>query len=349
MVNDYPLKRVIDIHDTSQYARLTNNAGIKKNTIVGETFKLLCDVFNGPLTIPKVKGRLARKATERVPINAKDERGRTLLILACINNKQDLVCFLLENYGQEISVGESDKEGNTSLHYACFGGRQSLIAKLTSEMVKRGIDIKTKNQEGLTAVEMALKNNNICAAEVVVRELHANFVDAANVEDLVCQHKSRFPNLFITGEQESLKEWSSDGNHTQTIGLPSISRAKSHPSCRETTRHSTMLTPRCDTRRSSKSMCSHLFALRSMQDTAAYRQGFPLVKDAEKHDLSARESCSTSYRTASPLASQTGIESRRGSSRKRATTMNIKPGSACHSLKALRTKKSHSIPKVNYK
>ena len=347
MVNDYPLKRVIDVHDTSQYARLTNNTGVKKNTIVGETFKVLCDVFNAPLSIPKVKGRLARKVTERIPINTTDEQGRTLLILACINNKQDLVCFLLENYGQEIRVGERDKEGNTALHYACLVGRQSLIAKLTSEMVRKGIDIKTKNQEGLTAVEMALKNNNICAAEVVVRELHANFAGAVNVEDLVDQHKFRFPSLFITGEQQSLKEWSSDGNHTQTIGLPSISRPKSHQPCQETTRHSAMQTPRYDTRKSSLRMCSHLLALRSMQDTAAYRQGFPLVKDAEKHDVSARESCSTSYRTASPLA--TGIELRRGSSRKRSTTMNVKPGSACHSLKALRTKKSHSIPKVNYK
>ena len=335
------------LDNTSQRARKMNKIDGGKFSLVMEAYRSLCEIFSAPLSIRKVKGRMARRMLEKIAINAEDEQGRTLLILACLDNKEDIVRFLLESYSEVISFDQCDKKGNTALHYACLGGRKSLIAKLITAMINRGVNIKRANQEGLTAVDLALRNGNFHVAEIIIKELYANRLDSTFLEDPVCRCNYTVPNLFITDKHHSLDNQSLECNPAQGIAFPSILRAKSHGSFKEVGGYSPTVVPKFDARKSSKAMCSHLLTLRSMQETAAYRQGFPLVNSHKKGDPIRIKPFSSRYRTLSPIPSQTGVRSRRGSTYMGSIAINIKPEeSTCSTDKTLYARRSQNATKM---
>ena len=303
---------------------------------VRETYRSLCEIFSIPLSIQRVKERMARRVLEKVPINAVDEWGRTLLILACLDNKQDIVGFLLESYSEVISLDRCDRKGNTALHYACMGGRKPLIAKLMTEMINKGVTIKKVNKEGMTAGDLALRNSNIDAAEIIIKELYGNRLGG----------KFAVPNLFITEKHHAFNDQSLKHNPARKIGLPSIWNAKCHESFKEVGSYPPTVIPKFDPRKTSKAICSRLLALRSIQDTVAYRQGFPLISGPKKDDSTRRESSSSRYRTLSPIVPQTGVESRRGSLYRGSIVISITAEeSAGSSSKTIHTRKFHNMNK----
>ena len=316
---------------------------------VWKTYKSLREIFNTPLFAPRVQENMARKIVKKALLNSVDEQGRTLLMLACLDNKQDIVVFLLENYDEQINVDTIDRIGNTALHYACLGARTTLISKLLAKMRNKGINIKKVNQEGLTAVDVALKNGNIDAAEVVKKELDANHVYSLYMADPRCPHNRVLPDLVTTAKQRTMGDQGLEYTQTRGAMLPPIPGAKSNEPIQEEV-DPPMLISKPDPHKNSKAICSYLLSLRSMQDTISYRQGFPLIKDKEEHVVSRTGSCTSRCRTAVSSASQTGEESRQGSSHRGSTAIIPNPESVCSSHKTLRTpKKFNSINSMKHR
>ena len=57
---------------------------------------------------------------------------------------------------ERVEVGAKDVKGNTALHYAASNG----LRKCVEYLVAHGADLCSENVDGLTACELALKNNH---------------------------------------------------------------------------------------------------------------------------------------------------------------------------------------------
>eukprot|EP01016_Furgasonia_blochmanni_P046407 TRINITY_DN6681_c0_g1_i3.p1 TRINITY_DN6681_c0_g1~~TRINITY_DN6681_c0_g1_i3.p1 ORF type:complete len:526 (+),score=75.36 TRINITY_DN6681_c0_g1_i3:104-1579(+) len=87
----------------------------------------------------------------------------TLLHIACLNNKIDIVHFLIDQVKSSsenvleaqrvlnIWVNQKNKEGYTPLHYAAYRGNIELVKLLESY----GADIEDKNENGLNVIHIA--------------------------------------------------------------------------------------------------------------------------------------------------------------------------------------------------
>lgn len=312
----------------------------KKFPCVNETYKSLCETFNIPIYVPRVRRRLATKIAKRIPINSVDAKGRTLLICACAENKQDIAFFLLDNYEEDIGVGNCDAKGNTALHYACMSGRPSLVARLTLEMVKRRVDLKRANKQGHTPVDTALRYGNAYAADIVIQEVSATRLDVLFTEEdsMLSYEQPPFnANLFVTEEPTVYDE-----ECIEAVTLPKIGRAKRGIPTQ--TRREESPIPSFDPRKSSKVMCSHLLYLRAMQESCTYRSGFPdkganrsphINITEPKRDRNSVSSLSTLQKDARPRTSNS-----------LSVFEGIKPESINSSTRRIRTRGSLSTGRI---
>ena len=84
----------------------------------------------------------------KINYNPIDYLGFTPLIKACASQAYEVVkAFLRSN---EIKINFQDKIGNTALHYLCEDEK----FELAIELIKKGGDVKIKNNEGKTALDL---------------------------------------------------------------------------------------------------------------------------------------------------------------------------------------------------
>ena len=110
-----------------------------------------------PLDISCLKGDAA---TTRVLLefganpNLRNQAGATPLHDAALNGNREVVELLLMKGADANAVARED--GSTPLHYAASFGRLEAVALL----VKYGADVTRKNAAGVTAVQLADRNNH---------------------------------------------------------------------------------------------------------------------------------------------------------------------------------------------
>ncbi len=85
-----------------------------------------------------------------ISVNERDDCGRTPLMFAARNGRDDAVAALLHH---GANVNAADGEGNTALHHAATGGHCDAAALL----LKAGADLGAKSKDGLTPLEKAEK------------------------------------------------------------------------------------------------------------------------------------------------------------------------------------------------
>lgn len=83
-------------------------------------------------------------------INAKDNTGKTPLVLAITNAPTDTVELLL-SMGADVNI--KDGQGDSSLHFAAMGKDEKLVDILAA----RNADINVENNEGETALDLAME------------------------------------------------------------------------------------------------------------------------------------------------------------------------------------------------
>ena len=91
-------------------------------------------------------------------IDIKNSAGFTPLMVAVQNLNLEVIKNLLDH---EANPKSQDKEGNTPLHHLVFSkyGNSSIKLKIAELLVKSGANIHSRNQGGMTALEIAKKNN----------------------------------------------------------------------------------------------------------------------------------------------------------------------------------------------
>jgi ankyrin repeat protein len=101
---------------------------------------------------------------EGVDVNVMTKRKQTPLHLAISNNNEAGVLRLLE---KKPRTDIQDKYGNTALHLACFHGLQNCVLALGR--VCGPEVVKLVNQEGKTALHLALEQNFPDIADILTR------------------------------------------------------------------------------------------------------------------------------------------------------------------------------------
>jgi 7,8-dihydropterin-6-yl-methyl-4-(beta-D-ribofuranosyl)aminobenzene 5'-phosphate synthase len=82
-------------------------------------------------------------------LDAKDNEGNTLLHVACINGKQNVVEFLIS---QNVDVNEKNNMGNPTLHFAALGGSADIVEIL----LENGSEINARDNRGFSAIRFAV-------------------------------------------------------------------------------------------------------------------------------------------------------------------------------------------------
>lgn len=116
-------------------------------------------------------------AKDKSVINSVDDKGSSMLILACYRGNKDVAKFLLEN---NVDVNYVSKNG-TALMACVVKGEFELVDKL----LLNGANIDLKDQNGMTALMLAVQFNN---SEMVKKLIKEN----ANKELKCNQNKTAF-------------------------------------------------------------------------------------------------------------------------------------------------------------
>jgi len=93
-------------------------------------------------------------------VNAKDEEGKTCLMIACEKSNFDIVELLLF---EKAKLDYKDKKGRTALHYACVQRNLRIVSSILNRDVgKRKFRkrINRKDNDGNTPLILAVKNNH---------------------------------------------------------------------------------------------------------------------------------------------------------------------------------------------
>ena len=121
----------------------------------------------------------------------RDERGKTPLMWACLNNTVDVIKFLLSN---EVDLYARDSSGQTPFLHACRGNTREVLAFLA----RRGARIHDIDNDGQHGVHHAARCNSREVLELLFQELQADI----HIKDW----KNRFPihHAAATGRTENV-------------------------------------------------------------------------------------------------------------------------------------------------
>jgi len=97
---------------------------------------------------------LLKEASAKIKINAQNNAGETLLMLAVQTQRKDIVELMLQH--SDIDIHQADAKGNTALHYCALQGNQEIAGLL----IKAGASIKQPNADKKTPVELAQNYKN---------------------------------------------------------------------------------------------------------------------------------------------------------------------------------------------
>ena len=314
-----------------------------------ETYKALKAVFNIPSTLPRVRERLARKVLNSEDASLVDSNGKTLLMLACIDNKLDIVNFLLDTYPRKLDIGKVDLKGNSALHYASVQGRPALVQRVSTAMAKHSIPARMKNKEGLTAADLALKHGNAYAADIIFRDMSTSRLELMLSEGRSSRSQaSDSCAVSISEEITGFNEAFSPGplSRETSFTLPLIRIPGNSTNEEERELDSLAPKPHFETNMNSKIICSYLLELCAVQESSTYRRGYQqkwnsVIEEKTIPNITIKDSLSSeNCRTPSPPTAQ--INKRKLS----AKTEDASGGASeivCHSLKTrLRVK----LPKL---
>eukprot|EP00818_Percolomonas_sp_WS_P005245 CAMPEP_0117442724 /NCGR_PEP_ID=MMETSP0759-20121206/4306_1 /TAXON_ID=63605 /ORGANISM="Percolomonas cosmopolitus, Strain WS" /LENGTH=717 /DNA_ID=CAMNT_0005234635 /DNA_START=185 /DNA_END=2338 /DNA_ORIENTATION=- len=102
-------------------------------------------------------------------INARDEKDKTCLILACLNGHLPVVKYLVEDRGADME--EKDENGDNCLMLACYNGHLPVVKYLVEE---NNVNIEEKGQNGLTCLIWACYSGHLPVIKYLVEERNAN-------------------------------------------------------------------------------------------------------------------------------------------------------------------------------
>ena len=142
------------------------------------------DCYVGPehVPIPLLRFLLNQPYVKSMEINAKDTKGHTTFMKACINGnltKVKVMLELLESLEQNwIDPNITDNDGKTAFMWACFVGHNEIVRILMDHSRSKNIDLNMKDRHGLTGLELACQNrHNVNLVKIILNRIEAKHID----------------------------------------------------------------------------------------------------------------------------------------------------------------------------
>lgn len=121
-------------------------------------------------------------------ITSRDNTGNTPLHIACSSGSLNVVSFILMKMN---NINQQNYKGDTALHLSLVSERTEIIKKL----LKKGIDFTIKNNDGLTAGDVAMKTNYLKHLYSLINSFKR--IDNINVDSALIYNPNTFVFLFI--------------------------------------------------------------------------------------------------------------------------------------------------------
>lgn len=105
-------------------------------------------------------GAIKNSILNGAKVNARNEEGKTCLMIACEKGNFEIVSFLIKEYAK---LDLRDDKGKTALHYACMQSNLRIISSILSkDLGKRKFRkrINRIDKEGNTPLNLAVQNNH---------------------------------------------------------------------------------------------------------------------------------------------------------------------------------------------
>ncbi len=276
-------------------------------------YDYLVQIFKLPGKLSKFRTKEAKKIISNSKlVNAKDADGFTLLMKACIDNKLDIVSFLIDEFPMELAINERDITGNTALHYACKNSRPAVVKRLIERMRQFKLDINLPNDAGKTPIDFALGNGNQRNADIIIEaglSTGFNFLKhrAATFREIQYYHRLSEITNGVQRQSMDLTKIDEEDDNEKTIHLPPISTASRESRIDSGYHGNNLRWPPLEKEISSKVACSKLLRIRSMQESSSYRESFPLLTNKQTPIVCINGSVASS--NASTRSSPTNLQS----------------------------------------
>lgn len=132
---------------------IQHNCDVSKRTLNGNTALHLISFDPEIKSKPIIESLVILLLDHGVPLEGKNVKGATALLLSAYESKISIAECLLD-HGADIS--STDNDGFTALHLAVHEGHHEVVALLLS----KGADISSSNNDGYTALHWAAKNGH---------------------------------------------------------------------------------------------------------------------------------------------------------------------------------------------
>jgi ankyrin repeat protein len=108
-------------------------------------------------------GDMERLLEKGASINAKGEKGRTLLMIAASHSRNEAARLLINKNGKKEYVNAADADGMTALIHAAICGNTNICISL----LLKGASIMARDNNGMTALMHATENDRRATAEIL--------------------------------------------------------------------------------------------------------------------------------------------------------------------------------------
>ncbi|XP_071953360.1 uncharacterized protein [Antedon mediterranea] len=137
----------------------------------------------------------------KADINSKDVLGRSVLSYAALFGRELIAARLLQEDTIEKNV--PDLNGDTPLNLAASKGHLEVTRLIASVLIREGLGVDTRNNEGCTALLLATKNGHYQCAKVLLTEGNSSVYTRDNILYMNATEWAKYSQKMFEG---SLKE-----------------------------------------------------------------------------------------------------------------------------------------------
>ena len=99
-------------------------------------------------------------------VNVLDSMNRSALSYACMKGRAKIVAKLLSE--DILDINFADNDGNTPIHYASLCGNPDVVKMMTDVLVRVGLSVDGRNQNGYTPLLLASKYGHYASAYILL-------------------------------------------------------------------------------------------------------------------------------------------------------------------------------------
>jgi ankyrin len=128
---------------------------------------------------------------ERLLLKSLNFQQDTLFIVACKNNKLNILEYLLTHYSDTIDLNATDHQRRTGLMHACMKGYLPIVQYLL-ENYSHSIDLNARDSQGFSAIMLACESGHLPIVEYVLND----YSDHIELGLMDLSKRSIWPNIW---------------------------------------------------------------------------------------------------------------------------------------------------------